>query len=542
MQYFYDGQLRKYLVQVVRLLSNFVVRYGDGTLVRVPVTYGDADRQVANILNQNSENAVASAPRIGVYITDLELDTSRLADSSFVGKMHIRERSVYTDEFGVETYGSTQGDNYTVERLMPTPYKMTLKVDIWSTSTEQKLQILEQILVLFNPSLEIQTTDNYIDWTSLSVVDLTTVAFSSRQVPVGTATEIDIASLTLMTPVYISPPAKVKRLGVTTSIIANILGSVGDGNSGYIEGLGVDTTVVSAYPQDLFPNGSLVFRPGNFDIEVVGNTVRLINDRGDYSSWQELFETMPNRYRAGLSRIYLRQPNGTFVVGTVALNTLDETLVLANWDTDTYPYNSVIEGPVRTGDLAKFFNAIIDPQKTGPDSGLPSTATMAAGTRYLILEDIGGGVKDTFEADRVTKRINTNVLARTVNDHRVFVDGVEVGSGSARIPDDALTGNYYIILDEAVPVGSVISYELLVNEDGPDAWKNTDSSDFIASANDIIEWDGAKWHVIFTAAKSADVFKYQTNEYSGTQYQWNGVSWAKSFEGEYRNGDWKLEL
>jgi hypothetical protein len=134
------------------------------------------------------------------------------------------------------------------------------------------------------------------------------------------------------------------------------------------------------------------------------------------------------------------------------------------------------------------------------------------------------------------------VLARTVNDHRVFVDGVEVGSGSARIPDDALTGNYYIILDEAVPVGSVISYELLVNEDGPDAWKNTDSSDFIASANDIIEWDGAKWHVIFTAAKSADVFKYQTNEYSGTQYQWNGVSWAKSFEGEYRNGDWKLEL
>ena len=26
--------------------------------------------------------------------------------------------------------------------------------------------------MLFNPSLEIQTTDNYIDWTSLSVVNL----------------------------------------------------------------------------------------------------------------------------------------------------------------------------------------------------------------------------------------------------------------------------------------------------------------------------------------------------------------------------------
>ena len=205
MQYFYDGQIRRYLLQVIRLLSNFVVKYGDGTLVRVPVMYGDPDRQAASILNQNSENAVLSAPRIAVYITDLELDTNRLADASFVGKMSVRERGI--DE-ATGLYNSSQGDMYTVERLMPTPYKLSLKVDMWSTSNDQKLQILEQILMLFNPSLEIQTTDNYIDWTSLSVVDLVSVAYSSRSVPVGGATEIDIATLTLATPIYISPPAK----------------------------------------------------------------------------------------------------------------------------------------------------------------------------------------------------------------------------------------------------------------------------------------------------------------------------------------------
>ena len=43
MQHFYDGQIRRYLAQTIRVLSNFTVKYGDGTLVRVPVMYGDSD-------------------------------------------------------------------------------------------------------------------------------------------------------------------------------------------------------------------------------------------------------------------------------------------------------------------------------------------------------------------------------------------------------------------------------------------------------------------------------------------------------------------
>jgi hypothetical protein len=124
----------------------------------------------------------------------------------------------------------------------------------------------------------------------------------------------------------------------------------------------------------------------------------------------------------------------------------------------------------------------------------------------------------------------------------VLVDGVEVGSGNLRIPDNIDTGNYYIILDQAVPLGSTISYELFVNEDGPDAWKNDDSSDFIAAANDVIEWDGEAWQVVFSAAENQDLLIYLTNIFTGTQYKWNGVNWAKSFEGEYRRGEWRLEL
>lgn len=223
MQWFYDGQIRRYVGQVIRTLSGFKYQAADGKQTTVPVMYGDMSRQVGNIIKENSENKLPSAPRIAVYISDLQLDRTRLADSTHVSKVHIRERAkIYDGNGNVTGYEPTQGSGYTVERLMPTPYKLTVKVDIWSTNTDQKLQIMEQILMLFNPSLELQTTDNYIDWTSISVLDLTNINFSSRQIPQGIDSDIDIASLTLESPIFISPPTKVKRLGVIQDIVMNL--------------------------------------------------------------------------------------------------------------------------------------------------------------------------------------------------------------------------------------------------------------------------------------------------------------------------------
>ena len=238
MQHFYDGQVRRYLTQTIRVLSNFTVRYGDGTLVRVPVMYGDQDRQAASIIRQNSENKINSVPRMSVYITGLDIDHNRLGDSSYVGKVHVREREINDSDPNNPVYTTGQGRNYTVERLMPTPFKLTMKCDIWTANTEQKLQLLEQILVLFNPSLELQTTDNYIDWTSISVLNLSSVMWSSRSVPVGVETPIDIATLTLETPIWISPPVRVKHLGVITKIITSLYNSAATDNNSYIDGLG----------------------------------------------------------------------------------------------------------------------------------------------------------------------------------------------------------------------------------------------------------------------------------------------------------------
>ena len=222
--FFYDQQIRRYIIQFIRMVSNFQVEFGRDrngitALQRVPVIYGDSSRQAASIIKQGSENMLNAVPAMAVYVGGLSYDRARVQNPNFVSKLNLRERA-FDPETGA--YSTQQGDAFTVERLMPVPYKLTLKMDIWTSNTEQKLQLLEQLCTLFNPALEIQSTDNYIDWTSLTYVLLTDTTWSSRTVPLGTENPIDIATLTFELPIWISSPALVKKLGVIQKIIASV--------------------------------------------------------------------------------------------------------------------------------------------------------------------------------------------------------------------------------------------------------------------------------------------------------------------------------
>ena len=499
MQHFYDGQIRRYLTQTIRVFSNFVVKYADGTLVRIPVMYGDQDRQVASIIRNNSENKVSSVPRIAVYITSLSLDRERLSDATFVSKVHVREREV-DDTVAPKAYTQGQGRNYTIERIMPNPFKLTMKIDIWAANTDQKLQILEQILILFNPSLELQTTDNYVDWTSLTVLNLNDIAWSSKQVPVGNDTPIDIASLTVDTPIWLSPPVKVKHLGVITKIVASLWEGSNSAPGQYIDGLGVDMTgpttsfstllseditTITNYHIQVYNNQAILLGPTENAIPYEP-TLEIPVRQGSSINWRELLEKYPGKFVDGSSQIYLLQPNGSEIVGTVAINPLDETILTITWDADTLTSNTGIDSdgyldtdPSYGDNLYRTnspgtFDAIINPQTTGPNDPkfITRYGSLEAGRRYLIIEDIGSEI----------------------------------------------------------------------NVDGADAWKSLGGDDLIARANDIIEWTGESWNVIFDSNQESDTMVWQTNIYTNIQYLWNGVSWIKSFEGDYRVGQWRLEL
>ena len=78
---------------------------------------------------------------------------------------------------------------------------------------------------------------------------------------------------------------------------------------------------------------------------------------------------------------------------------------------------------------------------------------------------------------------------------------------------------------------------------GPVAWKNSTGpvEDPVLYANDIIEWDGGKWNVVFNSLTTTAV-TYITNSYTGVQYKWENNSWSKSIEGIYSKELWRIIL
>ena len=541
---------------MIRMLSDFSYKDGSGELRRIPVMYGDITRQVANLLRDNSENKLPSAPRIAMYITGLEIDRERTSDSSFVSKVHVRERAY--DEAGKE-YLNTQGKNYTVERLMPTPYKLTVNADIWSTNTDQKLQIIEQITMLFNPSLEIQTTDNYVDWASLSVVDLENIVFTNRTIPAGTENQIDISTLTFSTPIWISPPAKVKRLGVITNIIMNVFNE----NTGNID-LGLSTPELNQYDSSKAgrvdkDNNSVTETTNNiigadYSENIIlgemytardGRSVRIYATDGGtampvYGAWwneETRVWEIQTWTRNGKANPASEDPD--------PLDLLHVNKVNANSATETPTTSEVVAvnylqlGVYVEGDTIKLMKNNSDKKVSWLNivSSHPGKYTADVSRIFLTRVDLDITVTGTFRV----KTIDNSILqvnwdydsfpSNTVIDGKTNIDYViepnRFNPSYVKRP-----GMRFLILSD---IGSVD------NQSGPVAWKQSEGYDFFASANDIIEWDGVNWRVVFNAAASTGPV-YTTNLNTRTQYLWNGTDWVQSIDGEYPVGSWRIEL
>jgi len=372
-QFFYDGQIRRFIIQFIRIVSNFDVEFGknrDGsrTLQRVPVYYGDPSRQGSAILRQNSENILNAVPAMSAYISGFTYKQDRLQEPSFVSKMHLRERK-YDAETGL--YGNQQGDSYTIERLMPVPYNLEVKLDIWTSNTEQKMQLIEQIAVLFNPSFEIQSTDNYIDWSSLSYVELTDVLWSSRVVPTGSEEPIDVATLTFTMPIWISAPAKVKRLGV----IQKFIGSIYDESGALAEDTILTNLASRRYvtPMDyglFYSSNQLQLLKPN---ELVDNDNNIISSPPPITckALIELYGTLIT----GVTEIRLMLTTGNELIGTIAYHPTDPYVLLFEPIEDTLPSNTL--QPV---------DAIINPQNVKVNSELLNPTV---NTRYLLTNNIG---------------------------------------------------------------------------------------------------------------------------------------------------------
>jgi hypothetical protein len=532
-QFFYDQQIRRYIIQFIRMISNFQVQFGKDrngiiALQRVPVIYGDSSRQVASVIQQNSENTLNSTPCMAVYISDLSYDRERVQNPTYVGKLNVRER-YFNPATG--NYSTTQGDVLTVERLMPVPYKLTLKLDIWTSNTEQKLQIIEQISTLFNPALEIQSTDNYIDWTSITYVLLTQTNWSSRTIPVGSGIDIDIATLTFELPIFISAPALVKKLGVIQKIIANVF----DANGNLDDAIYNDANLLSKQ----------YITPLQYGVILLDNQLRLVasNQSVDDKFGTQIVKELAGNISANTT-VYLTDADGikpSMIVSNLSITSITSNTIqpVSNCAVISVSGDTVITSNVITGNIGDKIVFTDFTRKNGADEpwrnivNIYGNLVNGSSTVKLELEDetlIVGTVAYSPIDDTVLlwspdiDSLPTNTLP-PIN---AIIDPVTSRPNYSL--QDLAVGTRYLLVNDYVLDSNVVPYY---------NWTGIDDTPLEAYKNDIIEFTGQHWAVVFDS-RNEIVAQYVTNLTTGIQYKWDATKWTKSYEGYYPAGKWQL--
>jgi hypothetical protein len=377
LDYWYDGQMRRFMQQIVRAFSGFCYQTGrrvaaDGTpippqLIMVPCRHASVDRMVGQIMRNGSENTVLAPPMITVHMTGLQGRNNDIQNLSHVDTRQVQERAIDPE---TNTYTSARGRSYTVERMMPRPFEMTVQVDIWTSNEDQKQQLSEQILTIFYPNILIQNSDNALDWGALTTLNMDDVNWTSRSIPVGGESEIDILTMTFKIPFWLSPPAKVQRQRIIQQIVTNIY----DARDG----------------EELTDQNYLtrtITTPGNHGVYVDGNKIVLLgakenhlDEDGKPFEWDKLID-LYGIIRPTQSRLHIRtnpdlDDDTHDITGTIQYdqNAVNELY----WQVDlaSLPANTV--API---------DAVIDPRKNFPGEKLPSQAN---GQRYLIVTSLTG--------------------------------------------------------------------------------------------------------------------------------------------------------
>lgn len=217
--YHYDAQLRKYIVQFAAIFAGIHVEVGkrddiEPHLISVPIKNASMDRVVGHIKSENTQNKPIRLPIMSFQLVNVD-QAPELRKG--VG---LQRRSSH-----MPTGGVFPDDITVVEQRQPVPYRAMFELAIWASNQDQHYQIMEQILTLFDPVLQIQISDDIFDWTKLTSVELTDIRFDENM-PQGTERRIIQSRLTFSVPIYLSVPAKVHnkyvkdiylRIGVASS-------------------------------------------------------------------------------------------------------------------------------------------------------------------------------------------------------------------------------------------------------------------------------------------------------------------------------------
>ena len=269
---------------------------------------------------------------------------------------------------------------------MPVPYNLTIQVDIWTPNTDTKLQIMEQLMVIFNPSIQIQSTNNPLDWSSIFEVTLTDVNWSNRSIPQGVDEIIDIATMTFEVPIWINPPAQVKRQQIIQTIVTNIFTDTD------VDDYGFDSQFYDFFRSIPETPEQMIITPNDYRLKIQGSEAQLLNRDYTPAIWSDLLEIQGGLI-TDTSLLKINTSNDlddelSMIVGGVTEHPMDPSKLIWNIASDTLPADTLSE-----------ITRIINPDDAEPGDGLPAAEQ---GQRYLITESTPWG-GDNYWGDNLIK-------------------------------------------------------------------------------------------------------------------------------------------
>lgn len=202
--YYYNEQFKRAITQFSSIFSGLSVHTGvqtDGAIheLEVPVRYGSIDRVVAAVSNGFTQNKMMTLPVMSTYLLAVDLAPERRKGVGFTErKTVLQQGGVYPTDLKV------------MERVMPIPYDFTFELAIYASNMDQMFQILEQLLIIFDPTLQIQTNDSPYDWSRQTNVELLSIE-QEENYPIGTEKRMIVWTLNFRMEGWISPPMDFKE-------------------------------------------------------------------------------------------------------------------------------------------------------------------------------------------------------------------------------------------------------------------------------------------------------------------------------------------
>jgi len=203
--YYYGAQIRRYIAQFAQVFSGMYVTVGKNdngsttNQVKVPVIYGSPDKVVTAIKNENTQNKMVRVPMFSLKLDNIAINMDRKSGTN------TEHRQVV---FPVG--GDIKKDLRTVYRSKPLPYNFTFSVTAYASNSDQMFQLTEQILMLFDPLLQFQTSDSIYDWTKIIDAEMISLNLDDNRNS-DTDGRVLMSSFGFEVRLYMSPPANIKN-------------------------------------------------------------------------------------------------------------------------------------------------------------------------------------------------------------------------------------------------------------------------------------------------------------------------------------------